>query len=169
MAKALSYDRECEAAIRQLERTLQLEPDFMSAHAWLGIAYVQVGRYGEAAESLHRAMALTPDYAHPSLPLAYVYARAGEREKALEGLEQAEHAEPQGAGAAELLAGVYVALANSSWRSTGSSAPSKRHPRRCSRSRFTQRIDALRSDPRFLALLQRLNFPGQTGGMVTPA
>ncbi|WP_107451205.1 ATP-binding protein [Streptomyces sp. RTd22] len=54
---------ELEDALRDVERALEIFPDFESAHALRGSVYLDMDRYEQAVESLDRALELAPRYA----------------------------------------------------------------------------------------------------------
>jgi tetratricopeptide (TPR) repeat protein len=52
------YERQLASAEEKLRRTLDLSPDFGTAHYFLGHVHMAMGRYDEAVESLERAVTL---------------------------------------------------------------------------------------------------------------
>ncbi len=56
----LFYDRDYEAAARELRRAIELEPSYATAHQWLGWYLLVQGRFEATLESLHRAVELDP-------------------------------------------------------------------------------------------------------------
>jgi TolB-like protein/DNA-binding SARP family transcriptional activator/Tfp pilus assembly protein PilF len=78
----LYYAGEYERAIAQLDRTLELNPDFELAHLWRGLALEELGRLGEARQAMERAAHLSGGSAISLALLARTHALAGEREGA---------------------------------------------------------------------------------------
>lgn len=78
----LCLRRDYEAAIEQLHRTLELDPDYFSPHAWLINAYGASGQKKGAMEAYARVAELRGDLRHSSMFLALVHAFLGEEEEA---------------------------------------------------------------------------------------
>ena len=53
------YARNYDKAIAKLEEVLELEPNFIPAHLWLGLAQQQIGRVDEVVERLQKAIDLS--------------------------------------------------------------------------------------------------------------
>jgi tetratricopeptide (TPR) repeat protein len=60
-----SRDGQHEAAARELEKAIKIDPDFAEAHANLGVQYFILGRYAAAGVAMRRAVEL-----NPALPMA---------------------------------------------------------------------------------------------------
>jgi TolB-like protein/Tfp pilus assembly protein PilF len=84
--------RDYEGAIEQLRRTLELDPEFFSAYAWLTMSYTELGRHEEAMRAWEALTELRPDLPGGRVLLALAHARAGQRERALQVLNQLEAA-----------------------------------------------------------------------------
>ncbi len=56
----LQYDGDWDAARREFERALDLNPNLANAHLWYGCYLSALGRHGEALASAHRAFELEP-------------------------------------------------------------------------------------------------------------
>lgn len=61
VACALYYARRFDDSIRQCRWVLETEPNFVTAHFRIGLAYEQLGRYAEAVEAFRSAIALSAD------------------------------------------------------------------------------------------------------------
>jgi serine/threonine-protein kinase len=79
----LCLKRDFEGAIEQLQRTLELDPDYFSPHAWLINAYGASGQREAAMEAYEKVAELRGDLRHSRLFLALVHAFLGETEQAL--------------------------------------------------------------------------------------
>jgi serine/threonine-protein kinase len=79
----LCLKREYEAAIDQFHRTLELDPNYFSPHAWLINACGAAGRKEEALAAFDRVAEIRGDLRHKELFLALVHAFLGEEEEAL--------------------------------------------------------------------------------------
>ncbi len=147
--------RQNERAIPELQKALELFPDDPTVHLFLGAVLSAVGRHDEAIAQIRRSLALQ---AHPgaSLELARTFARAGKRQEAkriIEGVLKArdEYVPPL------VLAAAYAALGEKdqafAWLEKG-------YAERDSDMewlRVAPAFDPLRSDPRFAALLRKMN------------
>jgi serine/threonine protein kinase/Tfp pilus assembly protein PilF len=76
------FFREFDAAITQLEATLELDPNYILAHFVLGQAYTQRGRLAEGIAQLRRAAELSGRLPPVLSSLGYSYALAGETDQA---------------------------------------------------------------------------------------
>lgn len=153
---ARQYDR----AIQQLRNTLEMDPSYELPHLVLGLSYAQKGNFDLALPELRTAVELSHATPLTVSALANVYARSGnyaEAEKLLGNLNaeaKREYVSPY------YFALVYVGL---------------RKPKEAIdwlERAFADRsnglvflnvepgLDELRSNPRFVALQQRLHFPG---------
>jgi TolB-like protein/Flp pilus assembly protein TadD len=70
--------RQCDQAIEQCRKTLEMDPNFARAHLWLGQVYGQKGLYNEAIEELQKAN-LLDDSTLILARLGHVYAISGQR------------------------------------------------------------------------------------------
>jgi Tfp pilus assembly protein PilF len=152
---ARQYDR----AIQQLRNTLEMDPSYELPHLVLGLSYAQKGNFDLAIPELRKAVELSHGTPLMTSALANAYARSGnkaEAEKLLAGLiaeSKKQYVSPY------YLAVVYVGLGKQ-----GEALD-------CLEKAFTDRsnglvflkvepeLDDLRSNPRFVALEQKLKFP----------
>jgi tetratricopeptide (TPR) repeat protein len=143
-------------AIQQFKNTLKLDPNYAMAARSLGIAYVYRGDYEKGIEELERAAKLDPDDISVNGELGYAYALSGRRaaaEKTLSILlEQVKH----GTARPIRVAQVYIGLGDRDHAFAWFEKAVDEHE-----ISFGPKTDAmfdpLRSDPRFTALLRRMN------------
>ncbi len=95
--------KNAQKAAQELERAIELDPDFAEAHCDLGVAYARLNRYPEAAAEFRRAMELAPDESLPHANLAWVLLVMGQRTEAETHVRRALQLSPNNA-AARLLA-----------------------------------------------------------------
>jgi len=158
----LCLRRDYDGAIRQLHRTLELDPGYFSPYAWLINSYGAAGRREEAMGAYRKVVELRPDIGESGLYLALIHAIVGEPDAAHAILESAteEHRYPIWKGiiyaqlgeadrALELL---NAALDDDTW---------------CMFLLIRNLLlyvktgpwfDPIREDPRFGTLLKRMNF-----------
>jgi tetratricopeptide (TPR) repeat protein len=147
---ARQYDR----AIAQEQKTLRLEPGFATSYWIMGMAYEQKGSLAEAAAAYQQALKLRPGNPNYLAALARSQALAGKTGEArgvLKGLlDSKEPVSPF------FIALVYTALGEKDdaflWldKAVAERSGSVRY------LKIEPRLDPLRSDPRFDALLQRV-------------
>ncbi|MDQ2974275.1 MAG: tetratricopeptide repeat protein [Acidobacteriota bacterium] len=82
------YEGRYDQAIKQYQRALELDENFMRTHLRLGLAYVGQGRFQEALAEYHRASQIAGDTPQVSANIAYVMAVSGKRSEALAGLTE---------------------------------------------------------------------------------
>jgi Tfp pilus assembly protein PilF len=148
--------RRPDEAIRDLNETLELDPRSDLSLQLLGHAYLQKGMNDEAIDAFRRAAALSGvrDSAH----LAYGYAVAGQRADAKRLIENLVRSDRS-----RYLPPFHIALA---YAGLGDKDAALRWLERAYTERasfmdgikVTPGFDVLHSDPRFAALLERMNF-----------
>src|SRR5579863_1502430 len=151
--------RQYDRAIQQLRNTLDMDPSYELPHLVLGLSYAKKGDFGLAIPELRKAVELSHGTPLMVSALANVYARAGnkaEAEKLLADLtaeSQKQYVSPY------YLALVYVGLRKPD---TAMDWLEKAYADRSNGLVFLKvepALDDLRSNPRFLALQQKLHFP----------
>ncbi|HYC30836.1 MAG TPA: tetratricopeptide repeat protein, partial [Gemmatimonadales bacterium] len=160
--------RRYEEAIVQAKRALELDSTFSRAHYWLGMTYAQIGRARDAITEFEltlRQAGAVPVY---QAALAYAYARAGEKARAramLAALQEEARSKP--------VSGVEIAAVHAALGNTEACFEWLSHAfeRRDPLMRFVAvdpRLDPVRSDTRFEALLARVGFPPRRAGSPSP-
>jgi len=145
-------------AIRWMDQALELDADFVPGHWHRTWACGMAGRTDDALASAERARALSPQNPLYVVNLAWAHAMAGHGDEARTRLAQVEETARTRYVSNYHVAAVYVAL--------GEPDEAMRHLDRAvedqadwlSTLNVDARFDALRSDPRFQALLERLGF-----------
>jgi tetratricopeptide (TPR) repeat protein len=151
--------RQYDQAIEQLRKTLEMDPNFVLVHLTLGQAYVQKSMYQQAIAECEKELAISPHNPYALSGLGYAYAVAGRRVEAQKVLDKLNGLSKQKYVAAVSKVGIYVGLGEKNtaveWlekayedRSIGSTF---------SRIKLDPIFDPLRSDPRFVDLLHRIN------------
>jgi tetratricopeptide (TPR) repeat protein len=148
------YTRQPDRALERCGNTLALYPDSFFAFFFRGLAYEQKGMMPEAIAAFRRAHELVPNATFAAAGLGHALALSGHKAEAQSLLHQLE-SDPRyvspfdrailslGLGNRDkALAELNRALnESSSW---------------CVYFRFEPRLDPLRNDPRFIALMQRI-------------
>lgn len=78
------------AAIDIFKKVVQSRPDHAAAHAALGTAYREAGRYADARVELERAVQLDANDLRANYQLGLVYAKLGEKEAAKKMFDRAD-------------------------------------------------------------------------------
>jgi tetratricopeptide (TPR) repeat protein len=152
--------RRYDEGVREGTETLEMDPSYTALHYYLGLLYAEQGAYSLALDALAR---VKPRTAKPGATIlaamGYTQARAGQRRaalqslKSLEALSATEYVSPYG------MALLHLALGDEDRAFRLLSTACDEY------SSFTPflgvdpRLDELRADQRFLALLARLNRP----------
>ena len=159
LGRVLYTARRYDEAADQLEQTLALDPNFVPARIWLSLVYVQRKMFDEAIETA-RTVANIDDGGSTALALlGAAYAAAGKTTEATEILRALKQLSNERHVSPVNFALVYANLGDSDeafvWLQKG-------FEERSSYLRLLKVepvFDPLRSDPRFQALLARMNFP----------
>lgn len=148
------YDKSVELA----QKALELQPDFFLAHSYLGLTYAQMGRSSEAVVEARKGSELSDSPLAKGF-LGYVYAAAGRKREATEVANdltanfKAHFVCPFEIGMTYLYLGKKddaFAWIEKAYEERSICIPS---------IKFDPRLDPIRSDPRFQAIIARVNFP----------
>jgi tetratricopeptide (TPR) repeat protein len=153
--------RRYQEAIRHFQRAIDLDPKDFGAYGRLGDVYEQMGRFEDALAAYDKgdkALALTGSRSRYVLRRVRISALMGKRDEARKGIEEFLRSPAAGNINAQAVALVYVALGDKdraiAWLQKGV----ERHDL-MSFIKVDPKYDSLQSDPRFKALLRRMNFP----------
>jgi TolB-like protein/tetratricopeptide (TPR) repeat protein len=149
------YDRVVAAS----RRTLELEPEFVPARQLLAAAYLQIGRVDESVAELRKAIGFAGDEPLLLTALAHAHAVAGRRADALAVLETLRRLAACRYVSAYQTALVYVGLgdfdASFAWFDKAAAERASGLVNLC----IEPRLDPIRPDPRYVALVRRMGFP----------
>jgi TolB-like protein/DNA-binding winged helix-turn-helix (wHTH) protein/Tfp pilus assembly protein PilF len=155
VAEMFYYAREYDAAIRQAQKTLEMDPSFALAHRVLALAYEQMGMYKESLVELHTQVRLTGRSDYALAELARGYAVTGNRAEAEKLLRELQSMNPQNPGTSIGLAFVHAALGDEDraffWLEK---AATERMG--IILIKVQPYFDSLRGDPRLLAIERRM-------------
>jgi serine/threonine protein kinase/Tfp pilus assembly protein PilF len=148
-----------DEAIEECRRTINLDPNFAIAYDVLGGLLARKGLPEEAVSALKQATELNRGAAISLAHLAYVHARLGQREQARGILQQLSRASEERYTPALAFAIIHLGLGDNdqalNWLE-------KAYEERFNRLAYLRREQIwipLRTDPRFQALLRRINLP----------
>ncbi len=152
------FDRRYDQAIDQLQRTLDLDANFIMAHYGLALAYNESGKYSEAILECEKAQRLSGGWLEMTAALGYSQALAGNRKEAEKILGELKEVLPPRYVSSYSIALIYFVLGKREqaldWLEKGYEEKAffmiwlKVDPR----------WDSLRSEPRFVSLLQKMGF-----------
>jgi adenylate cyclase len=149
---AYYYNEDYEQAIRQLQNTLELEPEFMATNGALGLVFIEMGNFKMGIEEIENGSG-----GSLSIWLGYAHAKAGNTEKALIIAEEWRKRWEDTRRGAVPIALIYLALGQIDdafdWLNR---AIDNRDLGVTSLQSYTY-WNPLRSDPRYIELLRRMN------------
>ncbi len=152
---ARQYDR----SIAQLRDTLELDPSYEWAHFILGQAYEQKHEFNPARAELQKAVELSHNSPLMISALAHANALSGNQDEALRLLQQLMAQSKKRYVSPFYVATVYIGLGKTE---TAMDWMEKAFADRSNGLVFLKvepELDPLRSNPRFITLQKRLNFP----------
>ena len=151
-----SLARRNDDAIQEFRKAIELDPRFYPTHYDLGLTYVEMGRYDDAIAELEQARSLAGDTPRTLSGLAYACAMAHQRGRARDFLARLQELSTRRYVPPFDVAVVHAALGERdlafNWLDK---AYEDRHPWLVM-LKVTPKVDSLRSDPRFAALLARI-------------
>ena len=127
----------------------------------LGWALAGLGRHEAAVEALRQATVLAPGDVMPLASLGWGLGLAGQKQEALTILDDLERRRSHEYVSCVLLSWVSVGLGDYDQAVSWLQKAAEEHEPTMAHLNALFLFDPLRSDPRFQALLQRMNFPQQ--------
>jgi len=157
LTSAYYYARQYDKAIAQGRRSVELDPNFPLSRFWLAMAFVQSGQYDAAIATASDTPKDSTAYAMSMVALGNVYARMGKKAEA-----EQQIAALRDLGKTRYTRRYYIALIYASMGEKDKAFEELEH---CfeerdaflGRMRADPSMDPIRNDPRFDAMLRRLN------------
>ena len=143
-------------AVKQSQRTLEMDSTFSRAHFWLGLSYKQLGRQADAVRELERTIALggrTPVYLGA---LGHAYAVAGRRPEALSLVAELERQSDSSYVSPYDIATIYVGLGRTDETFGWLEKAFQGRAYGLVLMNVDPRFDPIRTDPRFVDLVRRI-------------
>jgi TolB-like protein/DNA-binding winged helix-turn-helix (wHTH) protein/Flp pilus assembly protein TadD len=159
LAKILQEAGQNDKAIEQAKKTLDLEPDSAVTHAVLGIVYQDKRMYAEAITEYKRALQLGGPPGEMRGLLGYAYAVSGNRIDAEKIIAELKALWPRHTHAALDLAVVFSGLGDKANALYWLEKAQEMHVSDLIGIRQDSHFVEVRSDPRFQALVQRVDAP----------
>lgn len=146
------YARQYDEAIEAAEKTLELEPLFGPAHAFLGWSYAQKGNYEGAIAEWQQAVKLLGGVPAAVASLAQVHALAGQRTEALKIVQELDDLRAQRYISSYHIAGVHAALQQNDEALLWLERARKERSNWLTFIRVDPMMDPLRNDARFRSI-----------------
>jgi tetratricopeptide (TPR) repeat protein len=150
------FERDYDRSEERLRQTLEMDPNFMSAHVKLGWVYEQQGKYEQAMGQFKTALVLSRDETNVIALLGNSYALSGKRDAAkkiiIQLIEQSKHRyiSPY------WIAIIYVCLGEKDNAFTWLKKAFEERSSGLVWLKVEPKLDQLRSDPRFSELLHKI-------------
>ena len=155
----LLYSREYEKAIEQLQKTLELDPTFIVAHVFLGQTYEQLGAFPSAITAFEKTVELSHRHPMYLAELGHGFAAAGRHADALKVLDELHAMSSHRYVGARATAEIHIALGNADEAFKWLEVAFQQRNGWLIHIRENPRYDQLRTDPRYVDLVRRMNFP----------
>jgi tetratricopeptide (TPR) repeat protein len=157
----LHYSREHQKAAEQCGKTLELDPTFIPAHMFLGQALEESGAFTQAIASFEQCVELSRRHPPYLAELGHAFAVAGRSADALKVLDELKEMSSRRYVGARGIAEIYLGLGQVDEAFGWLEQAFTQRNGWLMHIRENPRYDRLRSDPRYLDLVRRMNFPDQ--------
>ena len=150
------FARQYDQAIEEEKKTLEMEPNFATAHFILGRAYLQKSMFDKAIAEFQEAITLSGGAGEETAVLGVAFAMSGKREETLDMLQQLKERSKREYVPWTRFAVIYAALGMTD---EAFDSLQKAYEERSGEMVFLKvdpQWDSLRSDPRFTALLRKV-------------
>jgi TolB-like protein/DNA-binding winged helix-turn-helix (wHTH) protein/tetratricopeptide (TPR) repeat protein len=154
-AQVLYWSRKYDECVAQSRKTLQLDPNFFYSHMFMGDCLAQLKKYDEAISEFQETLRITPHNTAVMARLGYVLGMVGRKHEALDLLQQMEQTRQSEYTSAGLQAWIYAGIGD---REHTLESLEKDENQRGTTTLFLRddaKLDFVRSDPRFIALLKK--------------
>ena len=90
----LFYDWDWEAARKEFEKAMDLNPNYATAHHWFGTYFVTLGEFKKAFKEIHTALSLDPNSRVISVDVGWFYQYSREYDQAVQYIKNTLELEP---------------------------------------------------------------------------
>ena len=158
LGDSLVFARRYNEGIAQYKRVLVLDPDFAYAHLALGRVYGSMGKYQEAIAETRTALELGLGSSGKG-ELGLWFARSGKRDQTLKLLDELKQEATRGYVQSDTFALLYLGLGDKEEALNHLEKHMLARAETANRYAVSTELDELRSEPRFKAMLKRMNLP----------
>lgn len=151
---------EYDLAIAQLQKTLAMDPSYIEAHKFLGQAYLGKGRFNDAIASLERARDLSSDNVYYRSLVGHAYGVAGRRKESRAMLDALLSVRQPDDSTLLAIARLHAGLGEKDRAFEALGLAIETAPASLVMLPEYVEFVSLHGDPRYHALLRRLNLPG---------
>jgi eukaryotic-like serine/threonine-protein kinase len=155
------FDGRFDPAVQEVKKALEMNPNFWRAHWLLGLAYMQKGMIDESIRESEKATALSQNNLRAVGALGQAYARASRKADVVKLLDDLKGRSKRGKVGAYFIASIYLALHDKTQALQWLQRAYVQRDRWLVFSKVDPSLSPLHSDPRYQALLRRMNFPQQ--------
>jgi TolB-like protein/Flp pilus assembly protein TadD/class 3 adenylate cyclase len=148
--------RRNEEATARLQKTIELDPNFWLAYLLLGKIYFNKGKYPEAIAEFSKATELSGGNSEPISMTGYAWAMAGDPAKARAVLKELKSLSSQRYVPGTSLGALCYAVGEKDEAFTWLEQAYEDRDLRLSQLKVEPKWDAMRSEPRFVAILKRI-------------
>jgi len=150
--------RQYDQAIEELQKVFEMDPDYMVAHFFMGLAYTGKGMYKEAIAEAQKALDLSGG--EDTLIKAFLgvlYSLSGKRDEAKNVLDELYELSKQKYVSSWAIALIYAALGQKDQAFEWLEKAYEERDHWLPSIKVLPLLDSLRSDPRFKALLKKMD------------
>ena len=156
IAAVFYFNRNYDRAIEQCNKVLELDKSFIPAHSFIGTVYLQKSASKEAIEALQKAVSLSGRSSEYLATLGYAYAVTGKKDEALKILVDLNERSKKRYGPQYEVALIYTALGQKEKAFETLERAYEERSGWITSIKVDPRLDSLRPDPRFSALLEKM-------------
>jgi eukaryotic-like serine/threonine-protein kinase len=158
LADSCYFARRYDEAITELERAIRIDPEFVAVRTDLGRVLTQAGRHDEAIASFETALRLSGSDSKASPGIGYALATAGRQAEARAVLERMLERRGERYVSSHAIAVIHLALGEKDAALGWLEEAVRERDRAIVWLAVHPRLDPLRGEPRFEALVKELGF-----------
>ena len=153
------FARDYDRAVNELHKVAELDPSFSVAYWGMGLAHEQQGKSDTALLELEKSVELSHRSTNMLASLGHAYGLAGKRQDAQKTLRELEERAKHTYVSSYQLAVVYLGVGEKEHALAALDEAYKERSTLMTYLKMDPRLDPLRRDPRFVALLSRVGLP----------
>src|SRR5437763_3039640 len=155
--------RQYDRAIDEYKKSLELDQSFVYTHWKLGLAYEQKAMYEEAIAEFQKAIALSGGSAQAVVLLGHAYAVSGRRTEALKVLDELRELSKRKYGSSYRVAAIQLGIGETERAFEWLERAVEERDAWLVWLKVDPVLDALRPDPRFADLVERIGLASSAG------